>query len=74
MPGQALPPSRQHFQPWASLPLARSGYGSLNRSNTTALLPLNQRATDAQKRTAPASGIGFWQTACADEHPDDGPA
>ena len=35
----------------------------------TSSLPLNVRATDLQNGTAwAASGIGFWQAACAEEH------
>ena len=48
-PGRTLglPPDSQHCQPLVSLPVARLGNGSLNRSNITALLPLNVVATDA---------------------------
>jgi hypothetical protein len=53
---------------------AREAYGSLNRSKTTASLPLKVFATDVQNGIAcAASGIGFWQVACADEHPADAP-
>ncbi len=73
MPGQ-VPPSRQQVQPVVVLPVARSGYGSLNRSNTTALLPLNALATPVQNCGAYcASGIGFWQVALTSEQPADGP-
>src|SRR5690242_1519380 len=74
MPGQ-LPPSRQQVQPAVSeLPLARSGNGSLNRSKTTALSPLNALATPVQNDGANcASGMGFWQIALASEQLPDGP-
>src|SRR3954452_1032848 len=73
MPEQ-VPPSRQHTQPLVSLPVARSGYGSLNRSNTTALLPLNALATPVQNDGAYcASGIGFWQVALTSVQPEEGP-
>src|ERR1700722_11039830 len=74
MPVHGLPVS-QHCQPSAELLLsARDAYGSLNRSKITASLPLNVFATDVQNGIAwAASGIGFWQGACADEHPADGP-
>src|SRR4051812_11118739 len=63
MPAQ-VPPSRQQVQPVVSLPVARSGNGSLNRSNTTALLLLEVFATPVQKLGArAASGIGFWHAA-----------
>src|SRR5689334_4081525 len=73
MPGQ-VPPSRQQVQPRASLlPLARDGYGSLNRSKTTRL-SLNALATPVQKLGEYCmSGIGFWQVALTSEHPADGP-
>ena len=68
-------PAAQHCQPSAELPLsARDAEGSLNRSNITALLPLKVAATELQNGIAcAASGIGFWQTACADEQPAEGP-
>src|SRR5262245_14930350 len=73
MPEQ-VPPSRQHVQPVCSLPVARSGYGSLNRSKTTASLPLKAVATPCQNDGAYwASGIGFWQVALTSEQPADGP-
>src|SRR3954452_21706585 len=73
MPAQ-VPPSRQHFQPDVASPVARSGYGSLNRSKITALLPLNAFATPVQNDGAYwASGIGFWQTAATSEQPDELP-
>ncbi len=69
-----VPPSRQQVQPDVSLPVARSGYGSLNRSNTTASLPLNAVATPVQNAGAYwASGHGFWQVALTSAQPDDGP-
>ena len=53
---------------------AQSGYGSLKRSKMTASLPLNAVATEDQNGTDSAeSGIGFWQIASADEHPDEFP-
>ena len=68
------PPLSQHCQAAVSLGSARSGYGSLNRSKMTASLPLNAVATDDQNGTASAeSGIGFWQTASAEEQPDELP-
>src|SRR5215475_14218296 len=74
MPGQ-VPPSRQQVQPAVSLlPLARSGKGSLNRSKTTALLPLKVLATPVQNIGAHcASGIGFWQIAFGSVQLPDGP-
>src|ERR1039457_4355836 len=64
------PPFSQHCQPAVSVDRARSGYGSLNRSKMTALLPLNAVASDDQNGTDCAeSGIGFWQVAWADEQP-----
>jgi len=45
-----------------------SGNGSLNRSNTTASLPLKAFATPVQNCPAYwASGIGFWQRATTSE-------
>src|SRR6516164_10841274 len=73
MPVQGLPVS-QHCQPVVVLPVARNAYGSLNKSKTTASLPLKVFATDVQNAIACAeSGIGFWHTACADVQPADGP-
>src|SRR5580704_848664 len=74
MPVHGLPVA-QHCQPSAELLLsARDAYGSLNRSKITASLPLNAAATEDQNGMAcAASGIGFWQVACADEQPADGP-
>src|SRR5512142_2064734 len=72
MPLQA-PPSRQHFQPDVSSPVARSGYGSLNRSRTIRL-SLKVLATLVQNCGAYwASGIGFWQVAFTSEQPDEVP-
>src|SRR5205823_12167410 len=72
MPEQ-VPPSRQHFQPDVASPVARDGYGSLNRSKTTRL-SLNALATPVQKVGAYcASGIGFWHVAFTSEQPEDGP-
>src|SRR5690349_16182002 len=69
-----VPPSRQHFQPEVASPVARSGYGSLNRSRTTASLPLNAVATPVQNAGAYwASGIGFWQVALTSAQPDEVP-
>src|SRR5215475_1226185 len=69
MPAQ-VPPLSQHCQPVVVSPVAREAYGSLKRSKTTALLPLNVLATEVQNGIVCAeSGIGFWQVACADEHP-----
>ncbi len=65
MPVQ-VPPSRTQVHAWVALLklLAASGNGSLNRSKTTALLPLNMVATWDQNVGANcASGIGFWQVA-----------
>ena len=60
--------------PLVALPGGRDAYGSLNRSKMTASLPLKACATEVQNGIACAeSGIGFWQTACADEQPADGP-
>ena len=73
MPGQ-VPPSRQQFQPAVSLPAGMSGNGSLNRSNSTASLPLKVFATPDQNCGAfCASGIGFWQRAIASEQPAPAP-
>src|SRR5579863_3235263 len=73
MPAQ-VPPDSQHCHPVVVLPVARDAYGSLNRSKTTASLPLKALATEAQNGIAwAASGIGFWHTACADEQPAEGP-
>ena len=53
----------------ASVPVARSAYGSLNRSKTVDGSPLNAVATPDQKLFAfGASGIGFWQVAVALAH------
>src|SRR4051812_34896870 len=69
-----VPPSRQHVHPEVSPPVARSGYGSLNRSSTTASSPLKALATPVQKDGAySASGIGFWQVAWTSAQPEDGP-
>src|ERR1019366_2475173 len=71
---QAEPPSSQHSQAAVSVGSARSGYGSLNRSKMTASLSLNAVATEDQNGTDSAeSGIGFWQTASAGEHPEEFP-
>src|SRR3954454_21717738 len=60
----AVLPFFQHCQPVVVLPVARSGNGSLNRSSTTALLPLKALATLVQNIGANCrSGIGFWQAA-----------
>ncbi len=69
-------PVAQHCQPSAELLLsARDAYGSLNKSKMTASLPLKVFATDVQNGIAwAASGIGFWQVACADEHPAELPS
>src|SRR3954447_1527246 len=73
MPAQ-VPPSRQHLQPLLASPVARSGYGSLNRSKMTASLPLNAFATPVQNAGAYwASGIGFWQVALTSLQPDELP-
>src|ERR1700761_5792834 len=73
MPAQ-VPPLSQHCQPVVSLPVARDGNGSLNRSNSTELLPLNVVATDDQNGTdCAASGIGFWHVASAEAQPDELP-
>jgi hypothetical protein len=66
-----VPPDSQHCQPSVSLLLsACSGNGSLNKSKTTASLPLKVAATDDQNGTdSAASGIGFWQVAWAEEQP-----
>src|SRR5436305_490886 len=74
MPVHGLPVS-QHCQPSAeSLLSAREAYGSLKRSNTTASLFLNALATEVQNGMAcAASGMGFWQVACAEEQPADEP-
>src|SRR5262245_28217519 len=67
MPGQ-VPPSWKQVQPASTLFAGMSGNGSLNRSRTTASLPLNAFATPVQNRDAFwASGIGFWQRAIASE-------
>src|SRR5580704_13018720 len=75
MPGeQAGPPCSQHFQAAVSLGREASGKGSLNRSKITASLPAKVAATEDQNRIdSPESGIGFWQTASAEAHPEDGP-
>src|SRR5258708_39611848 len=72
MPGeQAEPPFSRHCQAAVvDPPSAWSGYGSLNRSKITALLPLKGLATDVQNGTDCAeSGIGFWQGALTSEQP-----
>src|SRR3954463_3641156 len=69
-----VPPSRQQVQPEVALPVARSGYGSVNRSSTTPSSPLKAAATPGQKDGAySASGIGFWQVAWMSAQPEDGP-
>src|ERR1039457_3558498 len=73
MPGQ-VPPDHQEVQAPAGLAGARHGEGSLNRSKTTASLPLKVFATDVQNGIAwAASGIGFWQVAVAAAQPDELP-
>src|SRR5689334_21289936 len=73
MPGQ-VPPSRQQVQAVVAFPVARSTYGSLNRSKMTASLPLNALATPVQNDGANwASGIGFWQVAFTSEQPAEFP-
>jgi hypothetical protein len=74
MPVQ-VPPSRRHCQPRVLFQsLAISGYGSLNRSKTTASLPLNVFATPVQNCGAyRASGTGFWQVACSSVQCQSGP-
>src|SRR6266567_148148 len=77
MPGeQAEPPFSRHCQAAVvDPPSAWSGYGSLNRSKITALLPLKVLATDVQNGTDCAeSGIGFWQVALTSEQPAPLPA
>src|SRR5690348_11170358 len=67
MPVQ-VPPSRRQVHAAVALEklFAASGYGSLNRSKTTALLPLNRVAAWLQNVGAYwASGIAFWHVALA---------
>lgn len=69
MPGQ-VPPSRQQVHACSEVEVARSGYGSLNRSKTIDVLDLNVLATLVQNGIAYwASGIGFWQVALTSEQP-----
>src|ERR1022692_3023075 len=75
MPTQEVPPDSQHCQPSVSLKLsARDGYGSLNRAKITASLPFNAVGPQGPNGTdCAASGIGFWQVACADGQPEEVP-
>src|SRR4051794_492819 len=74
MPVQ-VPPFFQQVQPAVGSKFAaKSGNGSLKRSKTTALLPLNAVATWVQNCGANcASGIGFWHVAAVSEQPEPAP-